>query len=107
MANNHDSMDLTSHGRGRWFEHSIAHFGKSDDLQEKCDDKRRLKICVRSYVQQRGSVQCLTEPRHKLLPMSFWEASSRYGAYSLNRSEETSSEALLSGVSEHASPSNA
>ena len=45
----------------------------------KCEDKRRLKICVRSSVQQRGSDQCLTEPRHKLLPMSFWEASSRYG----------------------------
>jgi hypothetical protein len=25
MANNHDVKDLTSHGRGRWFEPSIAH----------------------------------------------------------------------------------
>lgn len=58
-------------------------------------------------MQQRSSVQFLTEPRHKLLPMSFWEASSQYGAYSLNRSEETSWEVLLSGVSEHASRSNA
>ena len=58
-------------------------------------------------MQQRGSVQFLTEPRHGLLPISFWEASFRYGAYSLNRSEETSSEIPLSGVSEPASPSNA
>jgi hypothetical protein len=27
VANNHDIKDLTSHGRGRWFEPSIAHSG--------------------------------------------------------------------------------
>jgi hypothetical protein len=28
VVNNHDVMDLPSHGRGRWFEPSIAHSQK-------------------------------------------------------------------------------
>jgi hypothetical protein len=43
VANSYDVMDLTSHGRGRWFEPSIAHSGiacktRYSDVRWLCGD---------------------------------------------------------------------